>query len=181
MPAGVTNKLKPRKFYRNERCSNQCTLGAGRLPGDMVNIVHGWFEEGLNNDAIMAKARMVGVIVSNGATGRHRSNHLVPIEDASPDPTDLKLQKTNHIEFLEQLVSRGATSVHLARVTPDLALKAIDMIYRLTAGSAMTDMLEAVTAAMGSEDDETEYMSAIEAAEAKMGGDEQVQAEVVGE
>lgn len=182
MPVGVvTNKLQPRKFYRNERCSGQCSVGPGRLPGEMADIVHGWFEAGHNNETIMALAAKVNTKLSNGALGRHRANHLTVVGDETPDPTDLRLQKVNHIEMLEQIVSRGAKNIHAARITPELALKAVDMIYKLNAGSQLSDFMQSVTAAMGAEDDEGEYMTAVEAAEARLGKEEAEQGEVAGE
>lgn len=183
-PTPPNTKLKPRKFYRNEKCSGACSLSVARLPGDMPNIVHGWFEAGKNNQQIVELAARVNVKISNGAIGRHRKNHLDPVDERAPhDPTDLKLDRVNHIEFLEQLVARGATNVHMARVSPELSLKAIDMIYKLTQGSQMESFMEAVSAAMAggaSDEDDSEYMTAVEAADARMAGEEQAQADVVG-
>lgn len=180
LPAIPHNKLKPRKFYRSDRCSSACSLSEQRLPGDLPNIVHGWFEAGQNNEEIIASAAAVGVKISNGAVGRHRKNHLVPMDDQAPDPTDLKLDRVNHIEVLEQLVARGAKNIHAARITPEMTIKAIDMIYRLTQGSQMDELLGAVTKAMaGGDDDEGEYLTPIEAAEAKRDADEAAQGEMV--
>ncbi len=180
MGAQLTNALKPRKFYRSEKCTAACSLSPHKLPGDLADIVHSWFEAGYNNDQIIERAARVGTSLSNGAIGRHRKNHMVLVDERAPDPTDLKLSKVNHLEFLEQLVARGAQNVNVARVSPDLALKAVDMIHKLTQGAQMESFLEAVTAAMGGLEDDDVYMDAIEAAEAGRAEDEQAQAEVIG-
>lgn len=171
--------LKPRKFFRSDACSNACSLGPGKLSGELPDIVHSWFEAGKNNEQIIELAARVGVHLSNGAIGRHRKNHLVPIDDSIPDPTNLKLEKVNELEALDQIIARGAQGIHHARITPELLLKAMDMKYKLTQGSAMESLLEHITIAMSGDDDEDDYLSAQEAAEARMSADEQAQGESV--
>lgn len=180
----VTNKLQPRGYYRNDRCSAACTLNPRNLPGEVGDLVHQWFEAGHNNEKIIELANKVGAKISNGATGRHRKNHLT-LTDTRPDqtdPTNLTLQKVNHQEFLEQLVARANLNAHAARVTPEMGLKAIEILYKMNQGSQMTDFMKAVGEAMANpeaEEDDSEYMTAIEAAEAKVSEDEAAQGEGV--
>lgn len=180
----ITTKLKPARFYRNERCTKACSLNPDALPGEMGDLVHSWFEAGDNNPTIAAKSDALGHHISDGAAGRHRKNHLEPMGDESRDPTDMTLVKINHIEFLEQLVARSAQSVHFSsKVSPEMGIRAIEMIYKLTQGSQMDNFMTAVSKAMAgaAEDDESEYMTAIEAAEAHMSADEAAQSEAVSE
>lgn len=181
MPGAFTNKLQPRKFFRNEKCTAACSCNPVKAPGEIAELIHGWFEAGNNNDTIIALAAKVNYKLSNGAVGRHRKNHLTPHDQADPNMGDGRLAKVNHIEMLEQIVSRGAQNIPVARISPDLALKAIDMIYKLSAGNQMSDLMTAVTAAMASDDgDEGEYMTPVEAVDAKLAADEAAQAETVG-
>jgi hypothetical protein len=182
VPGAWTNKLKPKKYYRNDKCSSACSIGPGRLGDERATMVHGWFEQGLNNDAIMAAALAISpeFKLSNGALGRHRSGHLsVAIEPRTPDG---KLEKVNHLDLLEQMIAKGAQNMARpdARVSPEMSLRAMEMHYKLTQGSAMDNFLTAVTAVMsGAEENDEDYMTSVEAAEAKMARDEAAQAEAI--
>lgn len=148
----------------------------------MADLVHDWFQAGHSNMKIIALAAEHNVKLSNSSLGRHRKNHLDLLPDAAPeiDPETLRLAKVNHVELLEQIVARSAQSIHRSRITPELGLKAMDMVYKLTQGSAMESFMEAVTSAMAAaDDDEGEYKTAIEAADAEMAADEQAQGDVI--
>lgn len=180
--APKARSLRPQRFVLSDRCSGACSLNQKNLPGEMASIVLGWFNEGVNNDGIIDRAARLGVKLSNGAIGRHRANHLIredQLEDF--DPSTSKLARVNHIEMLEQIVARGSQTIHQQKISPDLALKAVEMIYRLTSGSQMESFVEAVTAAMagGVDEDDSEYMTAQEAAQASMDDEERAQGELV--
>lgn len=123
----------------------------------MAETIHSWFEAGLTNGAIVEKAGVAGIKLSNGAVGRHAAKHLVPADQVE-DPTTLAepAEKLSDLDILERMIQRGAQSLHLAtfRVTPEQMLKALDMKYRLTQGSPFEKFLEAAYEAMA--DDEAE-------------------------
>ena len=179
-----TNKLKPKSYYRNDKCTSACSIGPGRLGDERAALVHGWFEAGLNNDAIMAAALAVdeNFKLSNGSLGRHRAGHLGVVTDASNRQSDGKLGKVNDLELLDQMIARGAQQMAQpgARVSPEMALRAMEMKFKLTQGSAMDNFLAAVTQVMGGADEsDDDYMTAVEAAEARMAATERAEGEAV--
>lgn len=179
-----TNKLKPQKYYRKAECTSACSIGPGRLGDERASMVHGWFEAGMNNTAIMAAALQVDpdFRMSNGALGRHRASHLGVVTGANAKQPDNKLEKVNHLDLLEQMISRGAQNMAMpgARVSPEMALRAMEMHYKLTQGSAMDNFLTAVTQVMsGADESDEDYMTAVEAAEARMAKDEKAEGEAV--
>lgn len=145
MPA----KLKPRRFEISSNCKRICSLNAANLPGRSADLIHGWYEAGDNNAKIVERATLINVKISEGSVGRHRANHLIPV-DQLEDPTDSPDEKVNELELLDAIISRGAKDLRLktAKVTADQALKAIDLKYKLTQGNVLDDFLSAIGATM---------------------------------
>lgn len=173
MPA----KLRPREF-RIEGCTKTCSLSAEALPGRTAEMVHLWFCDGANNQLIREKLALIGPKVSNGAIGRHRANHLVPVDqlvDVTEDDEE-EAEPFSDIEILERIISKGAKSLRqvTARVSPEMTMRAIEMKYKLTQGNAFQGFLDAVNEAFADEDGEPDSPDAV-ASE-----DEQAQASVAG-
>ena len=148
MPA----KLKPRRFEISANCKRICSLNAANLPGRSADLIHGWYEAGDNNAKIVERATLINVKISEGAVGRHRANHLIPV-DQLEDPTDGPDEKVNELELLDAIISRGAKDLRLktAKVTAEQALKAIDLKFKLTQGSVLDDFLAAIGGTMDDE------------------------------
>lgn len=166
-------------------CTRRCSLYADNLPGTMGVQMHRWFEAGDSQVEIrskMLKYTSNQVKISYGAIGRHKSNHLVRIiedpnatsENATSDE-NATLAKVNHLELLEQIISRGAKGIPFAKVSPEMALKAMELHNRLTQGSAVAATMDAITAAMVGNDDDYDFDTNPQAASPK---DEIAQADV---
>lgn len=168
----MSNRLKPRAFRLLDACSKQCSLNAHNLGPQLAELVHSWFEAGCNNATISQRSDQVGHHLSEGAIGRHRANHLEPLDEFE-DPTAGNDPKppVDDIELLNEIIRRGAESLRFktARVTTEQLLKALDMKYKLTQGSVWEKTLEALGAAMSDE-------AAREAPEAERSDDERLQA-----
>jgi hypothetical protein len=157
-PADAPSRRRlPRRYIISNECTRFCSLNREKLPGEMAETIHGWYEAGLTNGMIQQKAAIAGINLSNGAIGRHASRHLVPVDQAE-DPTTVPLpqERLSDLEILERMIQRGAQNLHHAtfRVSPEQMLKALDMKYRLTQGSPFEKFLEAAYEAMA--DDEAE-------------------------
>lgn len=143
--------------------------------------MHGWFEEGVNDPTIVHRASQIGLKLSERAVRRHRANHLVPVdqmEDIDPTMvTDPETGGVNDIALLDLIIMKGQETLKLrtAKVSPEMALKAMDLKYKLTQGNAFQDFIDAfagVNEAMAAEEELPESPDVVS------GGDEQAQAEV---
>lgn len=150
MPA----KLKPAKF-RVEGCGDRCNCGPGVLGADRAKIIHGWFEEGLNNDEIAARAKAVDPEwgLSNGSLGRHRANHLRQLVDGEDDAP---VEDLSDIEALRRFIQRGVSQMGKWRIDPGNWMKAVDMYYKMTQGSAMADFFSALSAAASGDNEDVD-------------------------
>lgn len=151
-------RLLPAK-YELQRCSMGCSLNPHKLPGELGKLVHEWFEEARNDDEIHELAlRAAQINLSTGAISRHRRNHLVKVWEQdikvfSPED-EVESDKQSHVGILELMIQRGAQNLPTGRISPDLLLKAMDMHYKLTQGSAMDNTLQAIAKAMSGTQDE---------------------------
>jgi hypothetical protein len=146
-------KLQPRKFQL-VACNRQCSLNAYSLPGDVGALIHSWYEMGDNNSTIVAKARVLDVKISEGAVGRHRANHLVPLGPTLSDPRKPDggsehtgpRPKIDDLTVLEQIISKGADSIDLStvRISPEMTIRAIELKYKLTQGSVLENFMSAL-------------------------------------
>ncbi len=141
-------------------CGPNCTLGKGVLGDARAELVHSWFEAGLNNGQIQAEAEGFDPSwhLGLGSLSRHRANHLVPHKGGADEPA-LPLapgQELSDLEALRLFISRGARYIPTWKIGPKDWMDALNMYYRLTQGSAMTDLLSALSAAASGEDEEIE-------------------------
>lgn len=147
-------KLKPRAFEISPRCRRVCTLNAGNMPGRSGELIHGWFEAGDNNATIHKKAEMIGVKISEGAIGRHRANHLIPVdtmEDLVMDGDGQGAPKRlTELEVLDLIIDKGARSVQFktAQISPEMTIRAMELKFKLTQGSAFESFLSALGESM---------------------------------
>jgi hypothetical protein len=147
----------------------------------MAPLIHSWYEMGDNNKTIVDKAHVMGVKVSEGAVGRHRANHLVPLgptlfEPRKPDGGSIEdggraepSPKVDDLTVLEQIISKGATSIDLAtsKISPEMTIRAIELKYKLTQGSVLENFMSALGETMESsvKPDDPEVKSTDEAAQ----------------
>lgn len=147
MPA----RLKPR-IFRVVDCGKLCTLNEGNLPPGAFKLVHGWFEAGFNDMLISAKAQELNFKLSKSAVARHRSKHLYP-ESPKVDliPMAPSESKMSDLAVLEKIISRGASLVNLdsSRISPEMTIRAIELKFKLTQGSAFESFLAALGETMG--------------------------------
>ena len=148
----MPKRLKPTKYVVNGDCSSKCSLNVVNLGEKTADIVHGWFEGGLNDFKIEDNLREMDITRSHGSIGRHRRNHLT---EASQIDEDEGLSDLDDIEALDMIIKRGQTQIPKWKLTPSEYFKAMEMKYRLTQGSTM-DAMYAAMAAAGSDGDEDE-------------------------
>lgn len=158
MPA----KLRPQKF-RLEGCGKLCSLNPEKFPGQLGQTIHEFYEAGDNDQTIVEKARLLGAKVSNGAVGRHRANHLIPeltridklliskgqMPESNTRPNE-PAPKVDDLTVLEQIISKGAQGIDLStvRISPEMTIRAIELKYKLTQGSAFEGFLAAIGGTM---------------------------------
>lgn len=141
-------RLVPRKYVLLPACTKGCSLNPANLA--IFDIVHGWFEAGQNNATIEKNAATLGVKLSNGSIGRHKGAHLQAVADdhgVAVDP-EKPLDKVDHVKVLEQIIARGAAGIGTWKVTPDMTMKAMEMLYKLTQGNAQQAWLDAMAEAI---------------------------------
>lgn len=156
-------RLKPGRFSV-ERCTLGCSINPRNMPGELGKLVHEWYESAYNDDEIHEMALRASadkVNLSIGALHRHRKNHLVRVFDGDERAFDSKgdddepeEKKLTHIQILELIIQRGANSLPVGRISPELTLKAMDMHFKMTQGSAIDSTLQAIAAAMSGSQDE---------------------------
>jgi hypothetical protein len=134
--------------YEVRGCPKNCSLNAVSLPGKVGELIHGWFEEGNTYAEIQNKAKAVGVRVSNGALGRHKTRHLVPLEDG--DPLVEEEGSGSDLEVLELIIRKGGRSLRGKQINVgvDGVLRAIDLKYKLTQGNVFETFLQAMGGAL---------------------------------
>lgn len=172
MPA----KLKPRKF-RLADCHTKCSLNERNLPGGMAELVHAWYEDGSNNETIVARSDAYGHHLSEGAVANHRRKHIVP-EDHLTDVRDLVAGKPTgepltDLQVLELIISKGAAGLDLGsvKISPDMTVRAIELKYKLTQGSVFEGFLAAMGEAMEEATDEAPAAVASEDERSQAGSD----------
>lgn len=141
--------LKPRAFRLLDSCTKTCTLSSYQLGPKVAELVHSWYEAGLNNPTIVQRAKQIDVKISEGAAGRHRANHLEPLDEFE-DPTEGEPPKVDDIVLIDQVIARGAESLRFktSRVTTEQLLKAMELKYKLTQGSVWEATMQALAKAM---------------------------------
>ena len=144
-------RLKPRKL-RVVDCNPQCSLNEAKLPPGGAKLVHNWFEAGYNDFLIVAKAAESNFKLSKSSVARHRAKHVFP---DTPEPRLAPLpaaeSKMSDLAVLEKIIARGASLVNLegARISPEMTIRAIELKFKLTQGSAFESFLAALGETMG--------------------------------
>jgi hypothetical protein len=159
--------------YQLVDCSRKCTLNPDRLPGGLGELVHRWFEEGANRDAIMARSAELGHKLTSGSIQRHKSNHLRPVKDGvAALPDGGPAARISDLDALQAIIDRGAQRLELssASVTTEQLIAAINLKHKLTEGSVFESMFDAM---MGETDED---MADLEAPEAEASAEERAQA-----
>jgi hypothetical protein len=113
-------------------------------------MVHGWYEQGLNDKEIAKNAFVAGFALSTGAIGRHRQNHLEPLGEQRESRGT---RKRTDLEIIEEMIQAGGDRASQFRMTPSETMKAMELKYKLTQGSAFEGMLDALALAAMEEDD----------------------------
>jgi len=149
MPA----RLRPRKWILLGTCSVKCTLNEAKVGEDGAKMLHGWFEQGLNDRDIAKNAVQAGMPLSHGAAARHRQNHLEPKGEIFSRPREK--QRTD-LEIIEEMIQSGGANAHTFKMTPSETMKAMELKYKMTQGSAFESMLDALNRAVDDDDDEEE-------------------------
>ena len=146
-------RLRPRKWDLLGTCSPKCSLNIENLGEERALMVHGWFEQGLNDKTISKNAVSAGFPLSHGAVGRHRANHLEPKGETYAGRS---VTKSTDLEIIEGLIQVGGQRLDEFKVTPSELMKAMELKYKMTQGSAFESMLDALARAAADEDDEDE-------------------------
>lgn len=143
---------KPTRFDINDKCTKGCSLSERNL-GNAFAFVHGWFQEGASDEEISHRVDGLayGIHLSYGAVGRHRRNHLVP-QHGDPLIVD-RPKRVDDLELLDLVISRGAELLASTgtKVSPDLALRAMELKYKFTQGNVMEGFFGAIGAVMEEE------------------------------
>ena len=150
----MAERLRPRKWDLLGACTKNCSVNQANIGPEKAQLVHGWYEQGLNDHQIGSAAFQAGLDLSSGAIGRHKKNHMRPkVEYTETDPVGPKMQD---LEALEKILDVGSRQIDQWKVTPSDYFKALDMKYKLTQGSAFQSTLDALAIAekdMDEEDD----------------------------
>lgn len=158
------------RYAVNDKCRTSCTLNEINLPGQLASGVHELYEDGANREKIRLYLAEGGVRVSDGAIGRHKSNHLIPLVERGPTA---RAKKRTHLEILEEIIESGGDQLSTkgVRISPEMTMKAIEMHHKLTEGSVWEDFLTAI----GAMADDAVSEGGPENPDAVESGDEQAQ------
>lgn len=163
MSSPTTPTERARKWNKRKwavaNCSRKCSLNEINMPGGMAALIHSWYEEGFVDREIEEKSAAYGHRISQGASERHRRNHLIPADHLvelegkahrPTDPTALPERKVSDIDLLDAMIAKGAQTVHQShvKITSEQLLRAIELKHKLTQGSAFADFFSAIGAAM---------------------------------
>jgi hypothetical protein len=137
-------------------------MGERQQGPKLATLFHTWYEEGISYEALIARAKAMGITLSRSAVARHKSRHLVPV-----DPSELEADEREEgaevagegppmsdIQILESLIARGAAGLRAptSKVSAEMLMRAMELKYKLTQGNAFQGFLDAVNAAFDDED-----------------------------
>jgi hypothetical protein len=146
----MATRLRPRKWDLLGTCTAKCSINEANIGEERAKLVHGWFEEGLNDKTIAKNAFTSGFTVSHGAVGRHRQNHMEPKGEIREGRTG---KQWSDLEIIDNMIQAGGDRADQFKMTPSETMKAMELKYKLTAGSAFEGMLDALNRAAMEEDD----------------------------
>ena len=136
-------RLKPAKYDVFD-CTPACWANRAKVADD-ADAIHAMFENADTDDQIVLAVRAMGHTTSAGAVSRHRKGHLRPHVEAPRDESDT--ENMSDLEILRAIIQRGARFIPTWKLGPRETMQALDMYYKLTQGSAMSDMFAAIAAA----------------------------------
>ena len=146
----MVRRLRPRKWALMGNCGPKCSLNEANIGPEHAKMAHGWYEQGLNDKDIAKNAFSAGFNLSHGAVGRHRANHLEPLGEIK----ETRSQKTRtDLEIIESMIQAGGDRADQFKMTPSETMKAMELKYKLTQGSAFESMLDALNRAAMEEED----------------------------
>lgn len=152
----MSQRLRPAKWTLTQKCTKRCSVNPANIGDDKYKLVHGWYEQGLNDHKIAQNAFHADLDLSPAALGRHRANHMLQAGETPMVPGDAAVKKKlTDLEALDAILEQGASQIEQWRITPSDWFKALDAKYKLTQGSAFEDMLEAL--AIAEDDDEEDF------------------------
>jgi len=147
--------------YDLVNCSRKCNCNPGNLPSGVGELLHRWFEEGANREALIARGKEVGVKLTGGSLQRHKANHLIPARGpGSPAGDDGDTgRRYSELEVVDSVIQRFARQMQAGsqQVTTEQGLRAIELKHRLTEGSVFEALFDALSG-----DDADDDMSDLE-------------------
>lgn len=144
-------RLRPRIWVLLSSCSTKCSVNEANIGPERAKLVHGWYEQGLNDKQISKNALDAGFALSHGALGRHRMNHLEPKGETHGPRMARRL---TDLEIIEEMIQAGGERAGDFKMTPSETMKAMELKYKLTQGSAFESMLDALNRAGMEEEEE---------------------------
>jgi len=151
----VAARLRPRKWDLLKSCKPTCSLNVENVGEKHSKIIHGWYEQGLNDHKIGAAAFEMGVELSAGAIGRHKKNHMRPHTEITETPP-VQGDPIGDLDALELILQAGASQIAGWKITPSDWFKALDAKYKLTQGSAFQATLDQLAIAEDAVDEDDE-------------------------
>jgi hypothetical protein len=146
----MATRLRPRKWALLGNCSHKCLLHERHLSNERREMVHGWYEQGLNDKEIAKNCFEAGFSLGSGTIGRHRANHMEPLGEIRESRAQ---KKRTDLEIIEDMIQAGGERAGQYKMTPSETMKAMELKYKMTQGSAFEGMLDALTRAAMEEDD----------------------------
>jgi hypothetical protein len=148
----VPKRLSPKRYLVSGDCTPKCSVSKESLGEEAFSLVHGLYEQGLNDWKMEERLRAVNVMLSHGSIGRHRKLHLIEADSVTEDP---ELAELDDVAALEHILKQGQKQIRSWKVTPSEYFKAMELKYRLTQGSTNDAMFAALASGAAEEDDPT--------------------------
>ncbi len=120
------------------------------LTPERGEMVHGWYEQGLNDKEIAKNCFGAGFSLGSGSIGRHRANHMEPMGEIRESRS---VGKRTDLEIIESMIQAGGDRAQQFKMTPSETMKAMELKYKLTSGSAFESMLDMLNRAAMEEED----------------------------
>lgn len=143
-------RLRPRKWVLLDSCTAKCGSNAAHIGDANALILHGWYEQGLNDTEIARNCFQAGFPIGQGSIGRHRANHMEPLAEQRESRSTTR---RSDLEIIESMIQAGGDRAGQFKMTPSETMKAMELKYKLTQGSAFEGMLDALNRAAMEEDD----------------------------
>lgn len=134
-------------YVVSDRCTRSCSLHHDNISFSSEALE--WYNEGKPLAFMTAESEKLGRKLSPAALSRHRQ-HLdeVDEDDLLNESSD---GHVDHLEVLQKIITAGAKRSKSWRVGPAETMKAMELYYRLTEGSAMESLFAKLTAVAAGE------------------------------